>query len=178
MSPIAHNGFQQGVQAFTCIPQPPFDGAEGTPGFNGHLRHAHIEKVLHHDHSALSGRQAPDGSEDRPADFFPLQQLLGVRRWIREPFCELLGGVVQLFVQREAAGLLFSKFERIVHHYLEEPWRKWAPVIKLVDTELKGIVEWLIDTDPSKKSKLYPYDLVSYDSSFFNIITGSKEKNK
>lgn len=37
-------------------------------------------------------------------------------------------------------------------------------VVKLVDAELKGVVEWLIDADPSKKSKLYSYDQVSYDS--------------
>ncbi|MBU0991226.1 MAG: hypothetical protein KJ737_01925 [Proteobacteria bacterium] len=37
-------------------------------------------------------------------------------------------------------------------------------IIKLVDTEVKGIVEWLIDTDPSGKSKMYPYDAVSYDA--------------
>ena len=37
-------------------------------------------------------------------------------------------------------------------------------VVKLVGAELKGVVEWFIDADPSKKSKLYSYDQVSYDS--------------
>lgn len=36
-------------------------------------------------------------------------------------------------------------------------------VIRLMDTRVKGVLEWLIDRDPLKKSKLYDYTSASYD---------------